>query len=212
MTEIDHRQTRRDYSRGSLRRADLAADPFAQLGRWLADAADQPDATAMALATVNDHGQPSQRMVLLKHLDTRGLCWYSDTRSQKGRELAHNPRGCLLFYWAPLERQIRVEGIVERLPVAEAEDYFHSRPLGSRLAAAASHQSAPITNRDELEARLKAVQERHPDGDVPRPESWIGFRLVPEAFEFWQGRDNRLHDRFRYHRDEAGWGLTRLMP
>ncbi|MFP4079880.1 MAG: pyridoxamine 5'-phosphate oxidase [Ectothiorhodospira sp.] len=212
MADIDHRQTRRSYTRASLRRADLSADPLEQLDRWLQDAADQPDATAMVLATADARGQPSARAVLLKHVDHRGLCWYSSDDSPKGRQLAENPAAALLFFWAALERQIRVEGRVERLPEADAEAYFHSRPRESRLAAAASQQSAPIDSRQALEQRLEAVRQRHPEGPVPRPAAWIGYRLVPERLEFWQGRENRLHDRFLYTRSPDGWEIQRLMP
>jgi pyridoxamine 5'-phosphate oxidase len=212
MSPIDHRQTRRSYQRASLRRADLSLDPFEQLADWLKDAENEPDATAMVLATADAKGRPSARAVLLKHVDDRGLCWYSDGRSLKGRQLAENPMAALLFYWAGLERQIRVEGYVERLPSTDADEYFRSRPRGSQLAAAASEQSSPVKNREALEQRLERVQLRHPHGDVRRPETWGGYRLVPDTFEFWQGRDNRLHDRFQYRLQYETWEIQRLMP
>lgn len=212
MADIDHRQTRRSYTRGSLGRAALSADPLELLGRWLEDAAHLPDATAMVLATADAQGQPHARAVLLKHVDARGLCWYSSDDSPKGRQLTENPTAALLFFWAPLERQIRVEGRVEYLPKAEAEAYFQSRPRESQLAAAASRQSTPIDSREALEQRLEAVRRQYPEGPVPRPPHWIGYRLVPERLEFWQGRENRLHDRFLYTRTPKGWDIQRLMP
>ena len=214
MARIDHRQTRRDYRRGQLRRADLAADPLDQLAAWLADAqdVDHPEPTAMILATVGSDAQPSVRAVLLKHLDDEGPCWYTDSRSLKGQQLAVNPKASILFYWPELERQVRLDGTVRMLEPALADEYFASRPLGSRLAAATSHQSQPIDSRAELERRLEEVRARHPDGNVPRPPSWIGYRLEPTLCQFWQGRENRLHDRFQYTPDGSGWAITRLMP
>ncbi|AHE98388.1 pyridoxamine 5'-phosphate oxidase [Thioalkalivibrio paradoxus] len=214
MARTDHRDTRRDYRKGTLDRRDLAADPVAQLAAWIADAqgVDHPDPTAMVLATVGADGQPSVRAVLLKHLDDTGLSWYTDSRSLKGQQLAANPRASVLFFWPELERQVRVNGRVTTLPPEFAEEYFASRPEGSRYAAATSHQSQPIDSREELERRLAEIRARHPDGDVPRPPSWIGYRLEPDLFEFWQGRENRLHDRFQYTRGADGWTITRLMP
>ena len=214
MAPIDHRGTRRDYRRGRLDLPDLAADPMEQLARWLADAqaVDNPEPTAMVLATVGEDGQPSLRAVLLKHLDDEGPCWYTDSRSLKGQQLASNPKASILFFWPELERQVRLDGLVTPLPPELADEYFATRPLGSRLAAAASHQSQPIASREELERRLEAVRERHPDGAVPRPPTWIGYRLEPTLFQFWQGRENRLHDRFQYTRDGGSWTITRLMP
>lgn len=214
MPGIDHRHTRRDYRKGQLRRADLAENPIEQLARWLADAedAEHPEPTAMVLATVGPEGQPSVRAVLLKHLDDEGPCWYTDSRSLKGQQLAANPRASILFYWPELERQVRLDGPVRLLPPELADEYFATRPLGSRYAAATSHQSQPIATRDELERRLAALRERYPDGAVPRPPTWIGYRLEPTLLQFWQGRENRLHDRFEYTREGNGWAITRLMP
>lgn len=214
MPGIDHRHTRRDYRKGQLRRADLAENPIEQLARWLADAedVDHPEPTAMVLATVGQEGQPSVRAVLLKHLDDEGPCWYTDSRSLKGQQLAANPKASILFHWPELERQVRLDGPVRVLPPELADEYFVSRPLGSRYAAATSHQSQPIASRAELERRLADVQERYPDGSVPRPPTWIGYRLEPALFQFWQGRENRLHDRFQYTREGDGWVITRLMP
>lgn len=214
MPNIDHRQTRRDYTHGQLRRADLAANPLDQLATWLEDAQqiDQTEPTAMILATVGNDGQPSVRTLLLKHLDDDGPCWYTDSRSLKGQQLAVNPKASMLFYWPKLERQVRLDGPVRMLDPELAEEYFASRPLGSRYAAATSQQSQPIESRSELERRLEGVRARYPEGNVPRPEAWIGYRLEPHLCQFWQGRENRLHDRFEYTRDGSTWRITRLMP
>ena len=214
MNEIDHRSTRREFLHGELHRADLLPEPHAMLARWLqdAEAAGNFDVTAMALATANLTGQPSVRWVLLKHFDARGLCFYTDGRSRKGQELADNPQASLAFYWPENDRQVRVEGRVERLPDADNEAYFNQRPLGSRMAAAASHQSQPIAARAVLEERLDALRAQYPAGDVPRNPDWGGYRLLPEVYEFWQGRESRLHDRFTYTRTADGWDIQRLMP
>ncbi len=214
MSTVDHRHTRRDYARSELRRADLTPAPYPLLERWLEEAreAGNPDATAMMLATADADGQPSVRTVLLKHFDPDGLCWYTDSRSHKGRDLAENPRGALLFYWPETERQVRIEGAVEALPGEMADAYFAERPPGSRLAAAASIQSHPVENREALETRVRELETLHPDGNVPRDPAWIGYRLRPDHFEFWQGRPNRLHDRFQYQLENGEWTTTRLMP
>lgn len=214
LNEIDHRSTRREFLHGELHHADLLPEPHAMLARWLedAEAAGNFDVTAMALATASLTGQPSVRWVLLKHFDARGLCFYTDGRSRKGRELADNPQASLAFYWPENDRQVRVEGRVERLPEADNEAYFNQRPLGSRLAAAASHQSQPLASREVLEARIAELEQQYPEGDVPRNPDWGGYRLVPEVYEFWQGRESRLHDRFTYTRTAGGWDIQRLMP
>jgi len=216
MSEIDHRATRRDFVYGKLNREDLSENPVEQLARWLQEAASRGnfDATAMCLSTATADGRPSARFVLLKHFDEQGLCWYSDSRSRKGQELAENPYAALTFYWPETDRQVRVVGAVKLLPAQDAEAYFNQRPIGSRIAAAASHQSMPIANRKELERRVEAIKARYPEGNVPRNPAWLGYRLVPEEWEFWQGRENRLHDRFLYLREmeTKKWKIKRLMP
>ncbi len=214
MSEQDYRDLRREYDAEALRRTMLAASPMEQFGQWLAAAQEKhpDDATSMSLATVDSQGWPSARIVLLKHFDEQGLVWYTDTHSRKGQALAANPRAELLFYWKGLERQVRIQGRVEAVSAAEADQYFNSRPLGSRLSAAASQQSSVVQDRAVLEAAVAAMQERYPDGQVPRPARWGGYRLLPQRFEFWQGRTSRLHDRFEYVRQDDGWLIQRLAP
>src|SRR5215210_2187569 len=192
---------------------DLDADPLLQFQRWFAavQAAAVPTPEAMALATSSAEGRPSARMVLLKEADERGFCFFTNYESRKGRELAANPRAALLFHWQPLGRQVRIEGGVERVAEDEAQAYFRTRPLGSRLAAWASPQSRPLADRAELERSYREAAERHGD-EPPLPPHWGGYRLVPDAFEFWQHGDDRLHDRVRYERDAVGWSRTRLAP
>ena len=193
---------------------DLTANPLEQFRRWFAEAGaagvDTPE--AMALATAAPDGRPSVRMVLLKDAGETGFAFYTSYESRKGDELATNPHAALLFHWRPLGRQVRVEGEVGRVPAAESEAYFRTRPLGSRLAAWASPQSRPLADRAELEARFAELQARFRDDDVPRPPHWGGFRLVPHSYEFWQHRDDRLHDRIRYEQAGDAWRRERLGP
>jgi pyridoxamine 5'-phosphate oxidase len=213
-TEMDLTDVRREYESHGITRKDMDSDPFAQFGHWLQRARDLEllDATAMTLATADSEGQPSARIVLLKHFDDAGFCWYSDLRSQKGREIDANPRAALLFHWRDLSRQVRVHGKVTELTAEEADQYFLMRPEGSRFSAAASQQSAVIEGRSRLEDEVLRLRAAYPDGDVPRPPSWLGCRLTPNYFEFWQGQDNRLHDRIVYQPAAAGWIMQRISP
>jgi pyridoxamine 5'-phosphate oxidase len=194
-----------------LRRADLSADPLDQFRGWFAEAAAAVGVPeAMALATATAGAAPSARMVLLKGIDDRGLVFYSHYTSRKGRELEENPQAALLFHWPPLGRQVRVEGRVERVSAEESDAYFATRPRDAQLGAHASHQSELLASRKQLEERLAEIDF---EGSVPRPPTWGGFLLVPAAWEFWQHRANRLHDRFRYEPDSAGgWRIERLFP
>jgi pyridoxamine 5'-phosphate oxidase len=197
----------------ALDERDLDPDPLRQFERWFAEAGTAGEAVpeAMALATATAEGRPSARMVLLKQADERGFAFHTNYESRKGGELAENPYAALLFHWRALGRQVRVEGPVERLSAGESEAYFRTRPHGSRIAAWASPQSAPLADRAELERLYAAALERHGDDPQPPPH-WGGFRLVPDAYEFWQHGDDRLHDRVRYERDGDVWSKTRLAP
>jgi pyridoxamine 5'-phosphate oxidase len=198
----------------SLRRSTLLSNPFEQFGLWFeaALAADIENANAMTLATATPDGRPSARFVLLKEYDEQGFVFFSNYASQKGQELAQNPQAALLFYWVQFHRQIRIYGRVQRVSRAESEAYFNGRPRGSRLSALASDQSSVVENRQVLEqevARLAAVYEAEA---VPHPPHWGGYRLEPEEFEFWQGRADRLHDRFRFRKVGGTWKVERLAP
>jgi pyridoxamine 5'-phosphate oxidase len=194
--------------------AALDPDPLRQFDLWFAAAGtagvEVPE--AMALATASSDGRPSVRMVLLKQADERGFAFHTNYESRKGRELAANPQAALLFHWRPLGRQVRVEGRVERVSAEESEAYFRTRPHGSRLAAWASPQSRPLHDRAELERLYAEAVARYAGDEVPLPPHWGGFRLVPDAYEFWQHGDDRLHDRVRYERDGEHWSSTRLAP
>ena len=202
---------RRDYRGEPL--LDVADDPLAEFTAWFADAVDAglPEPNAMILATCSAGGRPSARTVLLKGFDEKGFTFFTNYESRKGRDLAENPRACLLFPWHPLRRQIRVEGRAVRLSREESAAYYRTRPYGSRIAAWASRQSAVVRSREELDARYAELAERWPQ-DPPVPDHWGGFLVVPSELEFWQGRDNRMHDRFRYRRSKDGWTIDRLAP
>jgi pyridoxamine 5'-phosphate oxidase len=205
---------RREYEHAGLAEEDLAADPLVMFRAWFAAAlaADPKDANAMTLATVGREGRPSARIVLLKGIDD-GFVFYTNYESRKGRDLAENPYAALVFFWPLLDRQVRVEGRVERTSREESAAYFASRPLGSRVGAWASQQSRPLAGRGELEREVAEATARFADGAVPLPDDWGGFRLLPSAVELWQGRPSRLHDRFRYERSSpGGWRIARLAP
>ncbi len=198
-----------------LTEAMIAADPLEQFDRWMADVLAVPlaEPTAMVLATVSGDGRPRARTVLLKSHDASGFTFYTNRTSRKGSDLAEVPRACLLFPWHPIRRQVIIEGPVTALSAAESEPYFHSRPRGSQLGAWTSRQSSVIGSRAELDGRYAELERRWPDGtDVPMPEFWGGYRVLPEVMEFWQGRANRLHDRLRYRRDDGRWVIERLAP
>lgn len=210
---LDPAQLRQNYDSGALDEADVDADPFRQFARWFEDAhaAELMEPNAMTLATADAAGRPSCRMVLLKGVDGRGFTFFTNFESRKGRELAANPRASLLFWWDRLHRQVRVDGTVETVAAEEADGYFHSRPYGSRIGAAASPQSRVIASRAELEQRFRELEAAHPE-TPPRPAHWGGYRVVPDHFEFWQGRESRLHDRLVYRPDSQGWRIERLAP
>ena len=213
MATMNSADLRREYMRAGLAERDAHADPLVQFERWFADAqaAGLPLANAMTLATVGDDGAPSARVVLLKALEEGGFVFYSNYLSRKGRELAAHPRACLVFLWSDLERQVRVEGRVERVDAATSDAYFATRPLGARLSAWASAQSDTVPGRATLEHALEAMRARHGDAP-PRPPHWGGYRVVPDSIEFWQGRADRLHDRLHYRSAGDGWKIERLAP
>jgi pyridoxamine 5'-phosphate oxidase len=214
MTPMSAEWMRVEYSRARLDESEVAPDPIVQFRAWFeaASAAGVPEPNGMTLATATPDARPSARIVLLKGFDERGFSFFTNYESRKARELEANPRASLVFFWHAMERQIRVDGRVERVSDEESDRYFALRPLGARLGAWSSRQSDVVADRATLEAALADLERRYPDGDVPRPPHWGGYRVVPEEFEFWQGRPNRLHDRLRYRRIASGWALDRLSP
>ena len=209
---------REEYGRGGLDLPDLADDPIEMFERWLQQAVDAGvhEPNAMVLATATPDGRPSSRMVLLKGFGPDGFVFFTNQASRKGEELAANPHCALLFPWHPLERQVRIEGAASLLDAAGVEAYFHSRPRGAQLGAWASAQSRPVASRAELATSFAGVEERfgadESDGEVPVPPTWGGYRVRPEAVEFWQGRRSRMHDRLVYRRSDHGWEIERLAP
>ena len=212
---MDLATLRKDYMRASLDVADVERDPFRQFASWFDDAyaSKVPEVNAMTLATVGVDGRPSARIVLLKGVDARGFAFYTNRASRKGRELDAHPHAALLFHWAELERQVRIEGPVERLSDADSDAYFAKRPRLAQVGAWASPQSEPIPDRAWLEGAFADADRLHASrGDVPRPPHWGGYVVVPSVFEFWQGRASRLHDRIAYRRERDGWAIARLAP
>lgn len=205
---------RRDYALAALDRDGVDPDPIVQFSRWFDDAqhAGILEPNAMTLATCTPDGVPSARVVLLKDVSPGGFTFFTDYRSQKGEELAANPRAALVFLWKEIERQVRIAGRVERVTRDESEGYYRSRPLGSRIGAWASRQSSVIATRASLESAVASAQARFPGDDVPLPPHWGGYRVIPASLEFWQGRQSRLHDRLRYRATDDGWTIERLSP
>jgi pyridoxamine 5'-phosphate oxidase len=212
---LDVAALRSEYAAHGLRRADLDPDPIKQFGNWFgaALAAEIPDANAMSLATATPDAKPSVRIVLLKGFDERGFIFFTNYASEKGRQMEVNPNVGLVFYWVQLQRQIRISGMVEKTSRQDSATYFHSRPSGSQLGAWVSRQSEAIDARQILDSRLAEMTERFEGGEIPLPPHWGGYRVKPNQLEFWQGRPNRLHDRFRYSlQSDGAWLIDRLAP
>lgn len=212
---LDLSTLRKNYALEALSEIDVHHDPLAQFDHWFREAmeAQMPEPNAMTLATADAEGRPSARIVLLKGIDHQGFVFFTNYESRKGRELAENPQAALLFNWLELERQIRIEGRVERIDAQASEAYFQSRPKGSQIGAWASPQSRVITGRELLEEKMEELNDtfKHEE-NLPLPPFWGGYRLRPECIEFWQGRENRLHDRIQYTRTDTGWKIERLAP
>jgi pyridoxamine 5'-phosphate oxidase len=207
-------QIRKEYTLHGLDLSDIDSNPLTQFSQWFEEArqAEVPEPNAMHLTTVSAQGQPSGRIVLLKGLDETGFVFYTNYESHKGKNLAENPLASLTFFWAELERQVRIEGKVEKVSEEESTAYFHSRPHASQLGAWASPQSQTIESREVLENNFKELEEKYEEGKVPKPAHWGGFRLIPEQIEFWQGRPSRLHDRILYQKEGGDWMINRLAP
>ncbi|MGB3634947.1 MAG: pyridoxamine 5'-phosphate oxidase [Rubrobacteraceae bacterium] len=205
---------RNEYTSSGLKKSDAASDPIDQFRHWFEETlnAGLHEPNAMTLATATSDGHPSARVVLLKGYDERGFTFYTNYEGRKAKELEANPNCTLAFYWGALERQVRIEGRAVRVPFEESDAYFASRPRGSRLGAWASEQSRVVEDRERLEKRLRELEAEYKDRKIPRPPFWGGYRVEPESIEFWQGRENRLHDRLLYTRGGGGWNIQRLQP
>ncbi len=214
MNKIDLASLRKSYTQNELLEQNVAKDPFVFFEKWFGEAvqAEVPEPNAMYLATVSD-GKPHGRIVLLKGLDSEGFTFYTNYESHKGKQIAENAAAAITFFWVELERQVRVEGKIEKVSREESEMYFHSRPRGSQIGAWVSSQSQVIENREVLEQKLASFEEKFQGIElIPKPDYWGGYRLIPSSIEFWQGRPNRLHDRILYTKNENNWGISRLSP
>lgn len=211
---VDLEEIRREYLRDGLQRKDLSEDPIRQFEIWLRQAMEAgiQDPTAMTLATVDAAGQPSQRIVLLKHVDTRGFVFYTNYESHKAQDIAANSKVSLHFPWHVLERQVKICGVAAKVSHVESLKYFATRPQESQLAAWASAQSRPVSSRQLLMKQFNAMKEKFRQGQIPLPDFWGGYRVEPTVIEFWQGGAHRLHDRFQYTRTDRGWSIERLAP
>lgn len=211
---MDLESIRREYLKNGLRRNDLDSNPARQFERWMSEAirSEVPDPTAMTLATVSPEGEPTQRIVLLKHADEKGLVFYTNYSSRKARDIANNSQVSAHFPWHFMERQVKVNGIARKVPTAESLAYFLSRPFDSQLAAWSSQQSHAVSSRSLLEAQFERMKAKFTQGQVPLPDFWGGFRIEPYRYEFWQGGAKRLHDRFEYTQAPTGWDINRLAP
>ncbi len=206
---------RTDYKKGILDEKEVDKDPFVQFGKWFKEALNSeiPEMNAMTMATANKQGRPSARMVLLKQFDEKGFVFFTNYGSKKAKDLSENPQAALLFFWEPLERQIRITGKAEKITAAESFEYFRTRPVDSQLGAWASQQSSEISARGLLEKAFGEMVEKFKNGQIPLPPFWGGFRIVPDEFEFWQGRESRLHDRVAYKKQaDSSWNIVRLSP
>jgi len=205
---------RQDYRAAQLNEGDVATNPIKQFEKWFSEAvaAQLYEPNVMTLATADQSGKPNARIVLLKGFDEKGFSFYTNYLSTKGKELKKNPQACLVFFWAELERQVRIEGKIEKLDKETSEKYFHSRPKGSQIGAIASPQSQIITNRSILEAKVEELEATYQDKTIPKPAHWGGYIVKPTAIEFWQGRTSRLHDRIKYHLVNGKWQTNRLAP